>query len=179
MAGELTTIARPYADAVFARAEETEALDLWSEMLSFLAGVVGDTQLQGVIADPKFGRENLERLMLDIGGGRLNDEAQNLVRLLVANDRLALLPEISALYESRKNERQGRLEVHVTTAYALQAAQKTALAEALQKRLGREVTITAEKDPELIGGVRIRAGDLVIDGSVRSQLQQLANQIGI
>lgn len=179
MAGELTTIARPYADAVFTHAVEMEKLDLWSEMLAFLSQVVQEQQLQQVIADPKFGRDNLEQLVLEIGGGRLSDEAQNLVRLLVANDRLIVLPEIAALYEARKNERQGRLEVHITTAYALQAAQKHALAEALQTRLGCEVTITAEKDPELIGGIRIRAGDLVIDGSVRNQLRQLANQIGI
>lgn len=179
MAGELTTVARPYAEAIFAHAAEADKLDLWSEMLAFLSAVVAEPQLQGVIKDPNFGRQRLAELMLAIGGGRLNPEGQNLVRLLVANDRLTVLPEIAALYEVRKNERQGRLDVHITTAYALQAAQKTALAEALQRRLGREVTIAADKDPELIGGVCIRVGDLVIDGSVRNQLRQLASEFGI
>lgn len=179
MAGELTTVARPYAEAIFAHADEANKLDLWSEMLGFLAAVVQDARLLGAFKDPNFGREQREKLMLDVGGGRLNAEAQNLVRLLIANDRLLALPEIAALYEVRKNERQGRLDVHITTAYALQAAQKTTLADALKQRLGREVTITAEKDPELIGGVCIRVGDLVIDGSVRNQLRHLASEFGI
>jgi F-type H+-transporting ATPase subunit delta len=179
MAGELTTVARPYAEAIFAHADEAGKLDLWSEMLAFLSSVVADPRLQGAIKDPNFGRERLEALMLAIGGGRLSAEGQNLVRLLVANDRLMVLPEIAALYEVRKNERQGRLDVHITTAYALQAAQKSALADALKRRLGREVTIAADKDPELIGGVCIRVGDLVIDGSVRNQLRHLASEFGI
>jgi len=179
MAGELTTVARPYAEAIFAHADEANKLDLWSEMLAFLTATVADSRLQAVIKNPDFGSDRLETLILEIGGGRLNDEAKNLVRLLVANKRLLALPEIAAHFEVRKSERQGRLDVHITTAYALQAAQKAALADALTKRLGREVAITAEKDQELIGGVRIQVGDLVIDGSVRNQLRHLASEFGI
>jgi F-type H+-transporting ATPase subunit delta len=179
MAQEKTTIARPYAEAVFARARETENEDLWSEMLGLLAAVVRTPEIAGLIANPKLSRARLEELMLDIGGGRLNDEGQNLLRLLVRNDRLAVIPEIAELYETRKRENQGKLQVKVRSAYALDKAHEKALAEALSAKLGREIEISAEKDTSLIGGVEIRAGDLVIDGSVRGQLRKLANELNI
>lgn len=179
MAGELTTIARPYAEAAFARARESNQLALWSEMLGFLAAMVTEPELARRIDDPKLGRESLESLLLEIAAGRLNDEGRNFVRLLVHNRRLPVVPEIAAFFEKLKNDSEGTLEVHVASAYALQEKQKKQLADALKQRLGKEVHITAEKDPALIGGVRIRAGDLVIDGSVRAKLRELANELGI
>jgi len=179
MAQEKTTIARPYAEAVFARARETEKQDLWSEMLGLLAAVVRSPEMSGLIANPKLSRKQIEELMLDIGGGRLSDEGQNLVKLLVRNDRLAVVPEITELYETLKRENQGKLQVKVRSAYALDKAHEKELAEALKAKLGREIEISAEKDPSLIGGVLIRAGDLVIDGSVRGQLHKLANELNI
>lgn len=179
MAGETTTIARPYAEAVFARAEESDKLDLWSEMLSLLAQVVNDTAMAAVIADPLFDRSQLSDLMLEIGGGHLSDEGQNLVKLLVQNGRLAVLPEIAEMYEQLKAESQKILNVYVRSAYALMPAQEKQIAEALKAKLGREIIITSEQDPDLIGGVHIRAGDMVIDGSVQGRLQQLANELGI
>ena len=179
MAGDNSTIARPYAEAVFARAEETGTLEPWSEMLQFLAGVVSDPGLAAVIADPLFGRDKLTDLMLDIGGERLDDEGKNLVRLLVQNDRLPVLPEIAETYEQLKAESQRIIKVLVRSAYELQPTQINHIAEMLKAKLGRDITITTEEDPELIGGIHIRAGDTVIDGSVRGHLQQLANELGI
>ena len=179
MAGDATTIARPYAEAVFARADETGKLALWSEMLELLVAVVTDPTMASVVANPLFDRDNLASLMLEIGGGRLTDEGGNLVKLLVQNGRLTLLPEIARLFDELKAEKDRMLKVHVKSAYALKPAQEKQLAEALKKMLGREVSITSEKDPELIGGVHIRAGDMVIDGSIRGRLQQLANEFGI
>jgi F-type H+-transporting ATPase subunit delta len=179
MAGDATTIARPYAEAVFARAVESDKLDLWSDMLSLLATVARDPAIAGLIASPKLDRGQMIELMLDIGGGRLSDEGQNLVRQLVANRRLAVLPEIAALFEARKAEHEGTLDVHVTSAYALLPAQEQQLADALKRKLGRDIRITSDADPELIGGFRLRAGDMVIDGSVSGQLGKLANELGI
>ena len=179
MAGEAITIARPYAEAVFARSQESDTLELWSEVLAFLAQVVADPAMSRILADPKFDRETLSGLLLEIGGERLNDEAQNLVRLLVQNDRLPVLPEIAELFEQLKAESLRTLNVHVRSAYVLQPAQEKQIAEALKSKLGREITITSEKEPELIGGIHIRAGDMVIDASVSGQLQQLANELGI
>jgi F-type H+-transporting ATPase subunit delta len=179
MAGEATTIARPYAEAVFKRAVETGKLDLWSDMLEFLAAVTRDPAMAGLIANPKLDQAQKGELLLDIGGGRLSDEGQNLVKVLVQNGRLGVLAEIAALYEGLKSEHEGAIDVRVLSAFEVNPAQEQALAEALRRKLGREVRISSERDPELIGGVRIRAGDLVIDGSVQGQLSQLANELGI
>ena len=179
MAGEATTIARPYAEAVFARAKETGRLDAWSDMHGFLTDVVEDPAMAAAIADPLFERENLTLLMLEIGEDRLDDEGKNLVRLLVENDRLPVVPALAGMYEVLKAESQRALKVHVRSAYALQPAQEKHIADALKAKLDREITISSEKDPDLIGGVLIRAGDTVIDGSVSGQLQQLAHELGI
>ena len=179
MAADAITVARPYAEAVFAQAEESGKLDLWSEMLDFLAMVVVDPAVAPVVSNPLIDREALTDLLLDIGGERLNEEGSNLVRLLVENNRLVLLPEIGSLFEGLKAEKQRTLNVQVTTAFALKPEQEKTIAAALKAKLGRDVTISSEKDPDLIGGVHIRAGDLVIDGSVRGKLQQLANELGI
>ena len=179
MAGDATTIARPYAEAVFARAVETDKLDLWSDILDLLATASKDPALSGLIASPKLDKAQMTELMLDIGGARLSDEGQNLVRMLVANGRLSTLPEIASHFEVRKAEHQGLLEVQVKSAFPMQPAQEQQLAEALKRKLGREIRITSEEDPGLIGGFRLRAGDMVIDASVSGQLSQLANELGI
>jgi F-type H+-transporting ATPase subunit delta len=179
MAGETTTIARPYAEAVFNRAKETDTLGSWSETLEFLAAVVADSTIAGVITDPKFDKTSLADLVLEIGGDRFNNEGQNLIRVLVANGRLTLAGEVAELYEQLKAESQRELQVHVTSAYALEADQVTQIADALKAKLGYEISITSEENAELLGGIHIRAGDMVIDGSVSGQLQQLANELGI
>lgn len=179
MAGDATTIARPYAEAIFARAVETEKLDLWSEMLGLLAMAYQDPALSGLLANPKLDKSQKTELMLEIGGGRLNDEGQNLVRLLIANDRMAVIGEIHTLFEARKAEHQGTLDVHVISAFALKPAQEKQIAEAMKAKLGRDIRISSEKDTSLIGGFRLRAGDLVIDGSISGQLNKLANELGI
>ena len=179
MAQEKTTIARPYAEAVFSRAQETDDLEHWSEILGFLSTVVRTPEISGLIEHPKLTREQVRDLMLEIGGDHLSDEGRNLVKVLAGNDRLQVMPEIAALYEQLMHERQGRIQVQVASAYALNKSQEKVLADALKGRLGRDIEISAVKDPALIGGIVIRAGDLVIDGSVRGQLNKLANELSI
>ena len=179
MAGDATTIARPYAEAVYSRAVETDKLDLWSDILGLLASAANDPALSGLIASPKLDKAQMTELMLDLAAARLSDEGQNLVRLLVDNGRLSVLPEIASLYEVRKAEHQGSLEVEVQSAFALEPAQVQQIADALKRKLGREINITSEESPDLIGGFRLRAGDMVIDGSVSGQLGKLANELGI
>ena len=179
MAGHATTVARPYAEAVFERARETGRLGEWSEVLQFLAAALREPELVAFVTDPKLTPAQRTELMLDIGGPGLDAEAQNLIRVLVENDRLVVLPEIAALYETRKREAEGQTKVVVSSALPLDPAALEQLAAALRAKLGQQVEITTEEDPSLIGGVRIRAGDTVIDGSVRGRLSQLANELGI
>ncbi|HHH39833.1 MAG TPA: F0F1 ATP synthase subunit delta [Sedimenticola sp.] len=179
MAVEAKTVARPYAEAVAERAREQDNFDHWSETLAFLTTVVKEPAMARLIRDPLFPRDDLERLMLDLGAERLDAEGRNLVRLLVQNGRLAVLPEIFEIYEQLKADEQQVLKVQVHSAYAVKPAQEKQIAAALKARLGREIVISSEKHPELIGGLVIRAGDLVIDGSVRGKLQRLANELEI
>lgn len=179
MAGHATTVARPYAEAVFERARETGRLVQWSETLQFLADAMRDPGLIAFVTDPQLTPAQRIEIMLDLGKGRLDAEGQNFVRALVENDRLVVLPEIAALYETRKREAEGQTKVVVSSALPLDAAVLEQLAAALKAKLGQQVEITTEEDPSLIGGVRIRAGDTVIDGSVRGRLYQLANELGI
>lgn len=179
MAGEKTTIARPYAEAVFSRAKDSDSLSQWSDMLSLLAALVQDPQVEDLIDNPDVSRDRCADLLLEIGGEQLTEEGRNLVRLLAANRRLIVLPEIQALFQELYAESQGTLDVHVTSAYVVSAAQEKQLADALRAKLGREVRISSDKDPALIAGVIIRAGDLVIDGSFKGQLENLANELGI
>jgi F-type H+-transporting ATPase subunit delta len=179
MAGDATTVARPYAEAVFARAQETGRLAEWSDVLQLLAMALRDPTLVDFVTNPKVTPAQKTELVLDIGAGRLDAEAHNLVRVLVENDRLVVLPEIAALYETRRREAEGQTKVVVSSALPLDPAVLQQLADALRAKLGQAVEITIEEDPSLIGGVRIRAGDTVIDGSVRGRLLQLANELGI
>ena len=179
MSGESTTIARPYAEATFARALETDSVDKWADMLELLQYLVTDPDVAGLISGRRLDREQMTSLLLDVAGDQFTDEGQNLVRIVVEGGRLEVVPEINALYTDLKNAHQGALEVSVSSAYVLKPAQEKQLADALSKKLGREIHITSTKDPDLIGGVKIRAGDMVIDGSVAGQLTKLANELGI
>ena len=179
MAQEASTIARPYAEAVFDRARETGSLDQWSDMLAFVAAIMQDDTLKAVVNNPNMTDAQITALVLDIAGERVSGEGVNLVRLLVENDRLGIVAQIAQQFEELKSREQGRLDVLVTTAFPLSEGQSGAIASALKEKLGRDINITSVEDPELIGGMHIRAGDLVIDGSVQGQLKQLANELGI
>jgi F-type H+-transporting ATPase subunit delta len=179
MAQETIALARPYAEAVLKRAQETNALDNWSEMLWLLSTIVQSPEISAFITDPRLSRSQVETTLLEIGGDHLNEEGQNLLKILMQNNRLALIPDITTLYEQYKHEHQGAMRVLVQSAYALDEAQEQTLAAALKERLQRDIEIHSEQNSELIGGIIIHAGDLVIDGSVRGQLHRLANQLRI
>lgn len=174
---ERRTTARPYAEAAFALARDARRLKPWSEMLGLLAAVVGDADMQPLLDDPRLPRERVAELIIEIGGRHLDSEAQNFVRILAENRRLALLPEIIELYEMRRAEAEAIVEADVTSAYALTDAEQRKISEALKRRLGREVRVTTRVDASLLGGIVIRAGDLVINGSVRGRIAALATHL--
>ncbi len=174
---ERLTLARPYADAVFKLAKEQKRLGEWFELLSLLAAVLGDERIVRVVINPEVEDDRVLALLRDICGSKLDEQGENLVRMLIANDRLRLMPEIHSLYEDLKQEAEAAIDVEVTSAYPLDSSQEKILADSLNRKLGRDVNLTVSEDKSLIGGVVIRAGDLVIDGSVKGYLGELATHL--
>ena len=175
---EIQTLARPYAEAVFELAKGGNALTRWSEMLAFIATVAADENIQRLSSDPRVDRAHFLELFLNICGKNMSDEGANFIRLLLENRRLSLMPEIVAQYEALRAEAEARVEATVVSAFPLEPAQIQNLGDALKRKFGREVNLTAQVDKTLLGGVVIRAGDLVIDGSVRGRLSELATYLG-
>lgn len=174
---EQTTIARPYAQAVFSLAQDQGELKAWSEMLALAAAVATDPQMAALIDSPRSSREQVVEVFLGVCGDRLTAEGQNMVRLLAENDRLEFLPEIAALYELERATAEGTINAEVTSAKPLTDAQKDAIAAALKRRFGRDVTLTCATDELIVGGAIIRAGDVVIDGSVTGKLEKLSHSL--
>ncbi len=174
---ELATIARPYAEAVFKRAKETGTSKKWSEMLAFLAALISDHDISVLVDNPKVGKDRLTKLLLDIAQGQINDEGTNFLKLLLQNNRLLILPAIADIYEQYKADDEGYIEVDLLTAYSLTKEEEKKMAEILEKSFQKKVHINITVDKSLIGGVFVRAGDHVIDGSIKGRLQQLAKQL--
>lgn len=179
MAVERITVARPYAEAIFQLAVENNAVDQWSQMLSLFSTMLSAPALMELIDNPNFDSQMLLALLISIADDRITQEGINLLKLLMENKRLTVAPEIAALYEERKNEQEGTLDVTIVSAYAINKTQENRLADALRARLGKSIHVTVEKDATLIGGLKIRAGDLVIDGSIRNKVARLATAFGI
>ena len=170
---ELSTLARPYAAAVFKRASESGSAEQWSQMLSFIAAVVKDNGIATIIENPKVSQERLIQLLLDICQGQLNQEGENFLKILVQNDRLTLAPQISKLYETHKADAEGYVDVDVTTAYSFTKEEQKKFTSALEKTLAKKVRISVNVDKSLIGGFLAKAGDRVIDGSIKGRLQHM------
>ncbi len=168
---ELSTLARPYAEAVFKRALETETTAQWSTTLGFVAAVVNDIKFAAIIDNPKVSDEKLISLLLDICGQQTTTESESFLKLLVQNNRLILADSIYKLYEAQKAEKEGYIDVDVSTAYAFTKEDEKKFSATLGKELNKVVRLTIQVDKSLIGGFIAKAGDLVIDGSVKGQLQ--------
>ncbi len=176
---EPSTIARPYAEAVFRLADAAGALPKWSEMLAALAAVAADARVIAAIKDPNLSDAKMAGLFISILSGKLGGDAENLVRVLAEYGRLELLAEIREQYEALRNEREGVVEAEVQSAFALSDAQVKDLVSRLEKKTGRKVRARVTLDKELIGGVRVVIGDKVIDGSARAQLGALENALKV
>ncbi len=174
---EPSTVARPYAEALFKLADSQGALAKWSEMLAALATVAADERIRAAIKDPNLSDAKVAGLFISTLSGRLTGDAENLVRVLAENGRLELLPEIRSQYEAFKNEREGVMEADVYAAFELTEAQVSDLVQRLEKKTGRKVRARVALDKDLIGGVKVVLGDKVIDGSARAQLGALENAL--
>lgn len=174
---EAITVARPYAQAAFLFANTHHTLKDWSEMLSLLAAVADDAGIRELIDSPHVTETQLADLFIQIGGEHINEKCANFIRVVSANGRLNLLPEIAALFEVQRRDAEGTVQAQLVTAFPASESQQAAIIASLSKRLGREIELSCSTDAELLGGAIIRAGDLVIDGSVRGKLQRLGTEL--
>lgn len=174
---EITTLARPYAKAAYEFALENKALDTWSSMLGFVASLVQDAQMQKILQNPVLSAEQKAQTLVAIDSNKMDASGKNFIHQLAMHDRLELLPEIYVLFEVLKAEQEKRVDVKVLSAFPLSATENEKLTASLKKRLGRDVQISSEVDKSLIGGLIIRAGDLVIDGSVSGKLAKLSESL--
>jgi F-type H+-transporting ATPase subunit delta len=170
---EAITVARPYAQAAFKYANAQQALKDWSDMLSLLAAVASDADMQQLIDSPHLTEARLADLFIEIAADRINSNGANFIRVLASNGRLKLLPEIAALYEIQRRDAEGRIQAELVTAFPASESQQAGVIASLRKRLGRDVELSCSTDAGLLGGAIIRAGDLVIDGSIRGKLERL------
>ena len=180
------TVARPYAQAIFEVAQENDALDELSQSLGAAAELMSDGQVAAFLARPDMTNpqrlEFLQGLFAKaVGEGSVfaggSKHGTNFLKLLLENGRVVALPEISEQFEALKAAVENTVDAVITSATPLSDEQRKAMAGALQEKLGRDVRVTTEIDENLIGGAVIRAGDVVIDGSLRSRLEGLANAL--
>ncbi len=174
---ETITLARPYARAVFGLAQEQGRLAEWSDTLALLAAIVDDPLMRATIDSPRLSRAEVADVIIDVAGEALDEQGRNLLRLLAEKGRLPLLPDIAALYRRLQAEAEGTVQAEVVSALPLDEAQLEALAARLRARLGKEVRLVQKVDESLLGGAIVRAGDLVIDGSLKTRLEQLASAL--
>lgn len=174
---ELTTIARPYAKAAFLYAQDNDRLAEWESMLKLAAAVVQQPTMRAALEDPARGAQGSADLLAEVCGDELDSSVRNFITQLAWNKRLIVLPEIARQFHDLVAQRQQFRDVDVVSAFELEDAETDKLADALRKRLALEVNVSGRVDESLLGGVVIRAGDTVIDGSVRGRLDRLAERL--
>lgn len=174
---ELSTLARPYAKAAFEYASNASALDEWLAELQLIAALVSDSAVEATLSDPSLTTQEQAQKFVALCGDELGETRQRFVHVLAENRRLGLAQEILVQFAQLKAQREQSVDVEMVSAFAVPDDVRDRVAAALGKRLDREVVVTTNTDSSLLGGVLIRAGDLVIDGSVRGRLNKLAEAL--
>ena len=175
---DLTTAARPYANAVYDIASHSGALESWNDALTNMANVINDAQILQLLGSPVMGKQQKGELIIQVMGDNLDEQQQNLVRLMAENGRLTLMADVLEQFEVARAKAENKLDAEVISAFELTAGQTDELVKTLKNKLGCDITLTATVDESLIGGVVIKAGDTIIDASMKSQLDSLALSLG-
>lgn len=175
---DFTTAARPYAKAVFELARDAGNYAKWSEQLALIATVASDAQMRVALDAPGLSNDRRAQMIISVCGEHIDQLACNFLQVIAENARLPLLVDIAALYEVYRAAAEEVTEATVVSARELGDQQQAAIIAALSKRLGGQVNLHCQIDESLLGGAVIRAGDMVIDGSVRGRLDKLAYQLG-
>jgi F-type H+-transporting ATPase subunit delta len=171
---EISTIARPYAVAIFNLAKEENALSEWSDMLSFMSGVVENKAINSFVLDSKVLDTDREELILNVCGDKINSSGKNLIKLLVEYKRLLILTKITLLFEELKAKDEGVIEAEIIMADQPDKKMVENLLISLEKRFNKKIEGKVVIDRSIVGGTKIIVGDTVIDASVRGQLDNLA-----
>jgi F-type H+-transporting ATPase subunit delta len=175
---DFTTAARPYANAIFDIANGAGTLDSWSDALANLANVVNDAQMSELLNDPEMGKAQKGELLIQVLADKLNEQQQNLVKLMAENGRLIIMKDVQEQFEVARAKAENKVDAEVVSAFELSAQQTDELINTLKNKLGCDITLTTTIDESLIGGVVIKAGDTIIDASMKSQLDSLALSLG-
>ncbi len=173
---DFSTIARPYAKAVFELARDSGKFDAWSNRLEYWSALVAHPDMASRLEAPGFTNQD-RASMLEKMDDQMDDESRSFIRLLAENNRIGVMGDIRANFEMLRAEEEGEIEASVTTAFELSDAQRENIVAALGKRLNRKVRLVETVDNTLIGGAIIRAGDLVIDGSLQGRVNNMANAV--
>ena len=178
---EAITLARPYAKAVFGLAQQAGDFAGWSDALAKITAVVSNPAIAGLLNSPQLSAAQLASTVTQVvgqlGDNPAGDKLNNLVSLLAENRRLGLSADIAAQYEVLRNEAENTVEAEVFAAVQPSEAQLEALKAGLQNKLGRDVNLTVNIDDSLLGGALIKAGDLVIEGTVKTKLARLGSSL--
>ena len=174
---EPRTLARPYARAAFEYARQAADLDKWSAALNLAAAASSEPSVQAVLGDPGKTAQQRAQILAEVLGDALDGPVRGFLAIMADNGRLALLHETAALFAEFKAAQEASVNVEVISAFDVDEAALNEISEAMSRRFERTVSITSETDPSLVGGAVIRAGDMVIDGSVRGRLNKLAGTL--
>ena len=176
---ELVTLARPYAKAAFEFARELKALDRWSNMLTTAATVASADTMHKMFQAPNMTAQAKGKAFVEVCGDDLDNKVGNFIKYLAKNNRLGLLVEIQRQFELYKANHEKAVDVEISSAFEISPEQKAKLAAALKAKLDRDVNLQTEVNTALLGGAVVRAGDLVIDGSIRGRLAKLAESMNL
>lgn len=172
-------VARPYAKAVFELAQKEKAFPAWSQMLALAASCAEDKRVLGLMKNPEFSTAALIALFIDLGKDVYSQEMQNFLQTLGRFKRLQALPEIASLYEEMRSRAERVVNVELISAFPLNDEHQARFMSALKARMNCDITLECITDKSILGGAIIRAGDLIIDGSIRGRLAKLSDAVGI
>lgn len=171
---EAITVARPYAEAVFKLAVAGKSLSQWSKILKLAAEIAENERIRSLIGNPLVSVKQLSELMLEIGGRKFNQDARNLITLMIENKRVQVLPQVSFLFEQLKAQHEGALDARIVSAFELESEQLSKLVSELEQKFKRKIEAKVIVDSDLIGGIKVEIGDEVLDASVRGKLEAMA-----
>ena len=170
---ELSTIARPYAEAAF-RIAKAGDLNAWNGLIAEMAAIASRPEMRALVLDPNVGSDELYGVFAGVIKSPLPAEGQNFLHLLVDNDRVSALPEIASQFAALKNQLEGSAEAQIVSAFEMSEADASALLASLAKKFGGvKLKSHVSVDASLIGGVRVTVGDEVFDTSIKAQLERM------